>query len=71
MNAKEFKKVRLKLELDRVEMARLLKLSGYNAVSNIELGNRNVGKFSAKFLHYLDSMETRRAKKVIEEINNF
>lgn len=71
MDAKEFREIREKLKLDRNEMATLLELSSYTAVSNIELGHRNTGKFAAKFLRYLDSMKSERANKVIKEINQF
>lgn len=71
MDAKEFKEIRMKLKLNRDEMAKLLELSSYTAVSNIELGHRNTGKFTAKFLRYLDSMKSERANRVIKEINQF
>ncbi len=71
MDAKEFKEIRIRLKLDRDELAKLLELSSYTAVSNIELGHRNSGKFAAKFLRYLDSMKFEKAHKVIKEINQF
>lgn len=71
MDAKEFKTIRERLNLDRNEMAVLLELSSYTAVSNIEIGHRNASKFAAKFLRYLDSMKIEKAHKVIKEINQF
>ncbi|MBS1958978.1 MAG: helix-turn-helix transcriptional regulator [Bdellovibrionales bacterium] len=71
MDAKQFKEIRSKLDLSQEEMAVLLELSGKTAVSNIETGLRNSGKFSAKFLRYLDSMKFEKAHKVIKEINQF
>ena len=71
MDANEFKAIRKSLNLTQKEMAELLELSSFTAVSNIEIGHRNVGKFSAKFLRYLDSMKLDRANKVIKEINQF
>lgn len=71
MNTKEFKAIRNKLELDREEMAQFLGLSGYMAISNIEIGLRNPNKLAVKLLRYLNSMTLHNAQKVIEEINKF
>lgn len=71
MDNEEFRAIRAKLKLDRNEMAELLGLSGYNYVSNIELGLRNPSKLTIKFLRYLDSMTLSKAQKIIEEINKF
>lgn len=71
METKEFKAIREALNLDRNEMAELLALSGYMAVSNIETGLRNPNKLAVKLLRYLNSMTPAKAKKLIEEINKF
>jgi len=71
MNADEFKKIREGLNLSREEVAKLLGLSGYMYVSNIENGLRNPNKLAIKLLRYLSSMTNSRATKFIEEINKF
>jgi DNA-binding transcriptional regulator YiaG len=71
MEPKEFRQIREWLDLGREEMAELLGLSGYMAVSNIEIGVRNPNKLAVKFLRYLHSMTKKNAKGIIEEINKF
>ncbi len=71
MTKEEFKSVREKLKLSREEIAELLAMSGYSAVANIELGLRNPGKLTAKFLRYLNAMPKSQAKKLIEEFNEY
>ncbi len=71
MTKEEFKSVREKLKLSREEIAELLAMSGYSAVANIELGLRNPGKLTAKFLRYLNAMPKAQAKKIIEEFNEY
>ena len=71
MTKEEFKSVREKLKLSREEIAELLAMSGYSAVANIELGLRNPGKLTAKFLRYLNAMTKSQAKKLIEEFNEY
>lgn len=71
MEPREFKQIREWLDLNREEMAELLGLSGYMAVSNIEIGVRNPNKLAVKFLRYLNSMTKKNAERIIEEINKF
>lgn len=71
MDAKEFKEIRKRLELNQNEMAELLGLTDFKTVSNIEIGDRNPNKLAIKFLRYLNSLTLAKAKKLIEEINKF
>ena len=65
----EVRRIREKLGLTRDELARLLCLSTYNSVMNIETGFRNPGKLTAKLLRYLDSISKPKALTLIEELN--
>ena len=65
MTGDEFRKIREQLGLSREEMAELIGLSGYNAVSNIELGLRNPCKLAGMLLRVLDSLPRQRANELI------
>ncbi|HAR43295.1 MAG TPA: hypothetical protein DCS07_11815 [Bdellovibrionales bacterium] len=65
MTGDEFRKIREQLGLSREEMAELIGLSGYNAVSNIELGLRNPSKLAGMLLRVLDSLPRQRANELI------
>lgn len=69
MKAEEVRRIREKLGMSREEFARLLCLSTYNSVMNIETGFRNTGKMTAKVLRYIDSLSKAKALAFIEEIN--
>ncbi len=71
MNGDEFRAVRERLELSREEMAELLGLSGYNAVSNIELGLRNSSKLAQMLLRALNSLPRKQAKSLIELLRRY
>jgi transcriptional regulator with XRE-family HTH domain len=71
MTGNEFRAIREHLGLSREEMAELLGLSGYTAVSNIELGHRNPSKLTAMLLRALKSLSPKRAKELIELLRGF
>ena len=65
MKGIEFKKIRKKLGLSREELASLLGLSGYNAVSNIELELRNPSKLAGIVMRILNALPKKRADELI------
>lgn len=71
MTGDEFRAIREHLELDREEMAEILGLSGYNAISNIELGIRNPSKLAVMVLRALRSLPKKRAEELIELLRRF
>jgi len=66
MKADEFRAVRKRLGLSRDEIAEVLGLSGYNAVSNIELGLRNPSRLAQMLLRALDSLPAKQAKSFMD-----
>ena len=71
MNGDEFRAIRERLEMSREEMAELLGLSGYNAISNIELGIRNPSKLAKMLLLALDSLPRKQAKSLIALLRRY
>lgn len=71
MKGEEFRAIRERLGLDREDMAELLGLSGYNAVSNIELGHRNPSKLAQMLLLALDSLPPKQAKALIALLRRY
>jgi DNA-binding transcriptional regulator YiaG len=68
MKSDEFRKIRVKFDMNQEQFASFLGLSGPNAVSNIETGLRNPSKFTAIILSVLDSLPKRKAEELIELI---
>ncbi len=66
MKADEFKRIRMKLEMNQEQFAELLGLSGFKAVSNIETGVRNPSRLTAIILGVLDSLPKREAEELVE-----
>lgn len=66
MKADEFKRIRMKLEMNQEQFAELLGLSGFKAVSNIETGVRNPSRLTAIILGVLDSLPKRKAEELVE-----
>ena len=66
MKADEFRRIRLKFEMNQVRFAELLGLSGFKAVSNIETGVRNPSKLTSIILGVLDSLPRRKAEELIK-----
>ncbi len=66
MKADEFRRIRLKFEMNQVRFAELLGLSGFKAVSNIETGVRNPSKLTSIILGVLDSLPRRKAEELIQ-----
>lgn len=71
MKAKEFKRIRMKLKLDRHEFAEVFGLSGYMAVANIENGSRNPSKLTIIILRILDVLPANRANDFIELMRRY
>lgn len=69
MSPKEFRRIREKLDLSPEQLAKLLGLSGYGSVMNIENGVRRPNKLAMKILGLLDSISIARAQKLMEDIN--
>lgn len=66
MDVVEFKRIRVKLGLSQSDLAELLGMTTRNAVSNIEIGNRNPGKLTGTMLRVLDSLPKRKAEELVE-----
>lgn len=71
MTGAEFKRIREKLGFSRDELASLLGLSGYNAVSNIELGVRNPSKLAGIVMRILDAVPKKRADDLIALLRKY
>ncbi len=71
MKGDEFRAIREHLGLSREEMAELLGLSGYSAVSNIEIGHRNPSQLAAMLLRALKSLSPKRANELINLLRGF
>ena len=71
MTGDEFRKIRERLELSREEMAELLGLSGYNSISNIELGLRNPSKLATMVLKILKHLSKKKAEELIELLRRY
>lgn len=69
MKPVEVQRIREKLGFDRHEFARILCLSGYRTLMNIELGVRKPNKLAIRLLRYLDSLSKTKALELIEELN--
>jgi len=69
LKPEEVRKIREKLGLGPEELAELLGLAGYGSVMNIENGVRRPNKLAIKLLRLLDSLPTKRALELIEELN--
>lgn len=70
MKGDEFKRIRLKLEMNQEQFAELLGMSGKQAISNIETGLRNPGSLVAIILGVLDDLPKRKAEELIELMLN-
>ena len=66
MNAIDFRRVRMELQMTQEEFAGLLGLSGKKAVSHIETGIRNPSKLTKTFLTVLDNLPKRKAEELVE-----
>lgn len=66
MKGSEFRTIRERLKLSREEVAELLGFSGYNAVSNIELGIRNPSRLVATILRILDALPRTKSNELME-----
>ncbi len=71
MTGEKFRAIRERLELSREEMAEVLGLSGYNAISNIELGLRNPSKLAQMVLLALESLPPKQARAMIELLRRY
>lgn len=66
MTGSEFKRIRLKLQMNQKEFATMLGMTSYQAISNIETGLRNPGPLTAIILGVLDNLPKRKAEELIE-----
>ena len=66
MQVKEFKRIRMKFGMTQDDFAELLGLAGKKTVSSIETGFRNPSQLTGIILRVLDSLSERRAKELIE-----
>lgn len=71
MKKGEMKRIREKLGLSREEFAEVFGLSGYKAVSNIELGYRRPSKLTMILLRALDSLPPARAQDLLELMRRY
>ena len=70
MKGSEFKRIREQLELTQNELAKVLCLSTFQAVSNIETGFRKPGKLIAVLMWTLSELPERRAKDLMQLITS-
>ncbi len=66
VKAEEFRKIRMKFEMNQDQFSDLLGLSGKKVVSSIETGARNPSKLTAIILRVLDGLPKRKAEELIE-----
>ncbi len=71
MKKGEIKRIREMLGLSREEFAEVFGLSGYKAVSNIELGYRRPSKLTMILLRVLDSLPPARAQDLLELMRRY
>ena len=71
MNGSEFQEMRKKLGLTQEELAKVLGLSGYQAVCNIEIGFRNPSPLVTAVLRVLVHLPERRSKELQELLLEF
>jgi DNA-binding transcriptional regulator YiaG len=66
MKAEEFRRIRMKFEMNQDEFSDILGLSGKKVVSSIETGARNPSRLTAIILRVLDTLPKRKAEELIE-----
>jgi len=66
VKAEEFRKIRMKFDMNQDQFSDLLGLSGKKVVSSIETGARNPSKLTAIILGVLDGLPKRKAEELIE-----
>ena len=66
MKGSEFKQIRMKFGKTQDEFAKLLGMSGKQAISNIETDLRNAGSLTTIMLRVLDSLPKRKAEELVE-----
>ena len=71
MKTEEFNRIRTKLGLTQEEIAKVLGLSGKNAVSRIEVGARNPNKLAAAFLRLLYNLPSKKAQTLMGLIRKY
>lgn len=71
MSSTEFQELRKKLELTQEELAKVLSLSGHQAVCNIEIGFRNPSPLAVAVLRLLVHLPERRSKELQELLVEF
>jgi transcriptional regulator with XRE-family HTH domain len=70
MTSEEFRRIRLKLDLNQEQFATLLGMSSKQAISNIETGIRKPGSLVGIILGVLDDLPKRKAEELTELMLN-
>ena len=68
VTSNEFKKVRVKLNMNQEQFADLLGMSSKQAISNIETGLRKPGTLVGIILRVLDALPLRKAQELAEQM---
>jgi DNA-binding transcriptional regulator YiaG len=71
MKFKDIIRIRESLDFDRHEFAKVLGLSGYRSLMNVELGRRRPNKLAIRLLCYLDALPKSKALAFIEEFTKW
>ncbi len=71
MTGSEFKAIRESLGLSQEEAAKILGLSGKQAVSNIETEFRNPSKLSAALMRVFEELPEKRSKELQSMLREF
>lgn len=66
MKGEEVKRIRESLGMDRHEFAKVLGLSGYQSVMNIETDFRRPSKLTIILLRALDSLSEPKARAILD-----
>jgi DNA-binding XRE family transcriptional regulator len=66
VKSSELKRIRLKLEMNQEQLAKLLGMSSKQAICNIEIGTRNPGSLVGIILGVLDELPEKKAKELID-----
>lgn len=68
MTPEKFKEIRLKLDLDQKEMAKVLCLANNKVISNIEAGFRKPSKLAAVVMSYINDLSSRKAEEFLSQL---
>lgn len=68
MEAKDIKRIRIKLGMTQEQFAKLFGLAGKNTVSNIETGFRNPNPTITLMLGLLDTLPKKRSQELLKQM---